>query len=272
MEPRIYPFRIGAIDCLAVSDKAGPTMRSVDLLRPEIPAASVEQALRELQLDPRAIPVEYTSLYLKTAGRQVLVDTGLGPDGAPDGGRLLEHLRGAGVQANDIDTVVISHAHGDHINGTLTAEGGLAFPRARYVVGRREWELSATREPVRRHFAAFGDRLQLVDEGDEIAPGMHVVAAPGHTPGQIAVAISSRGERLLFVADLLHMLIQMGHPEWCTIWDADPERAAASRRRLLGPAAAEGVLVMGSHLPWPSVGRLAARGEGWRWEAVGAAL
>lgn len=284
MEPRVYRFNVGAIECLAVSDSTGPALRTTAVLRPDIPPAELEQALREHRLDPQAIPIEFTSLVVKTPGRLLLADTGHGPRCEPGQGKLVEYLRAVGIEPEEVDTVVISHAHGDHIDGALTPEGRPAFPRARYVLGRPEWAACAGRtDPAIQYFRTLGDRLWLVDEGDELAPGVRVVAIPGHTPGQIAVEVTPalplspqggegrlRGDAspLLFVGDLLHFLIEADHPDWCTVWDQDPPLAAASRRRILGRAAADGTLVMGSHFPWPSVGRVAPKGEGWEWRPI----
>lgn len=266
MKPRVYRFSVGAIECLAASDSTGPALRTTAVLRPDIPPAELEQALREHHLDPQAIPIEFTSLVVKAPGRLLLADTGHGPRCEPGQGKLVEHLRAAGIEPEEVDTVVITHAHGDHIDGSLTPEGRPAFPRARYVLGRPEWAACAGRtDPAIQYLRTLGDRLWLVDDGDELAPGVRVVAIPGHTPGQIAVEVAPA---LLFVGDLLHFLIEADHPDWCTVWDQDPPQAAASRRRILGRAAAEGALVMGSHFPWPSVGRVSPKGEGWEWRPL----
>jgi glyoxylase-like metal-dependent hydrolase (beta-lactamase superfamily II) len=198
---------------------------------------------------------------------------------------LRHHLRAHGVDPGDIDVVVLSHAHADHVGGNLDARGRPAFPRARYVIGRDEWtywmssptlaELPLD-EALRRSLAASAHRnlvgvrarLDLASYGDEIVPGITAVDAAGHSPGQMALDIRSAGERLLFVADAVIHPISLEYPETRAVGDHLPESMVATRARLLREAAETPCLVSVSHFPFPGLGHVVANGERWAWEPM----
>jgi glyoxylase-like metal-dependent hydrolase (beta-lactamase superfamily II) len=258
------PFRIGDFSCRAIAD-GQRTYPGVALLPPEA--------------DPPAeMQVPYTALLVDTGTQRVLIDMGAGPLGS-ETGRLPQSLAAAGVALDDIDLVVLSHAHADHI--------GQVLPRAEYVMLRTEWDywtddgtrakLAAGRlygvpevehvmstwittylEPVR-------DRIRLLDADTEVAPGLLVVPAPGHTPGHAAVLISSGRQQLLYVADAIVLPAQVRHPEWTMPFDLDPAQTVRTRRQLLDRAAADRCLVFPFHFPLPCVGEVSARNGGYEW-------
>jgi glyoxylase-like metal-dependent hydrolase (beta-lactamase superfamily II) len=212
----------------------------------------------------------------------VLVDTGA--DGLDaNTGRLLRNLQAEGIAPGDIDTVILTHGHPDHIGGNTDAEGKPAFSKARYVMWKDEWDFWTSEKAnlklgehgkevllqfARTNLPPIQGQLDLIDHETEIVPGIRVVAAPGHTPGHMAVAIFSRGEQLLCISDAVLHPIHLEQPEWHAATDFAPDQVTATRRRLLHTAAAENALVLAFHFPFPGLGHIVHGEKGWQWQPV----
>jgi glyoxylase-like metal-dependent hydrolase (beta-lactamase superfamily II) len=278
-----FHFQIGRFSCLAIRDAT--LSYPIRLFLLNLPPERYEPwlATRGASLDTFEPP--YISLLIDTGRERVLVDTGVGEEFPPARGQLLQHLRAHGIDPGDIDVVVLSHAHADHVGGNLDAHGRPAFPRARYVIGREEWtywmsnptlaELPVD-EAVRRSLAASAYRnlagvrvrLDLVSSGDHIVPGITARDAVGHSPGQLALEIASADERLLFVADAVIHPISLEYPDTRAMGDHLPEPMVATRMRLLREAAETRCLVAVSHFPFPGLGRVLANGDRWAWQPI----
>jgi glyoxylase-like metal-dependent hydrolase (beta-lactamase superfamily II) len=195
-------------------------------------------------------------------------------------GRSFRYLRAAVIEPSEIDTVIITHAHPDHVGGTLDERGELVFPSARYFIAREEWDFwnsddAAARAPAfmvetaRRNLEPLEDRLTLLEDGFEILPGVHAIATFGHTPGHMALSIASDGERLLHVSDAVLYPLHLEHPEWTTIFDMIPEQASNSKRKVFDLASEEEAMVFAHHFPpFPSLGYVRKEGQGWRWQPL----
>jgi glyoxylase-like metal-dependent hydrolase (beta-lactamase superfamily II) len=263
------PFKIGDFSCLAVAD-GQRTYPGAALLPPEA--------------DPPAeLQVPYTALLVDTGTQRVLIDLGAGPLG-PDTGRLPQSLAAAGVALDEIDLVVLSHAHADHI--------GQVLPRAEYVMLQTEWnywtdettqaklaagQLYGVPEVeqvmgawIRKYLEPVRDRVRLLDADTEVAPGILVFPAPGHTPGHAAVLISSGRRQLLYVADAIVHPAQVHHPDWTMPFDLDPALTVRTRRQLLDRAAADQCLVFPFHFPLPCVGAVSSRNGLYEWHSSAA--
>lgn len=224
------------------------------------------------------------NVLLVEGEQRLLIDTGAGVHNPDNPGRLMARLTEAGVDAATIDAVVLSHADFDHIGGA-TDGTQLAFPDAEHNILRSEVEFWKNR-PVRLVPSPLYDevfrsrvntvppvaldavcrgRLHLVDDGAEVAPGVTMIAAPGHTPGNAVVRIESDGEVLLFVADLLYQPENIGVASWVSQYDYDPTLVIETRRRVLDKAASDGSLLMAYHLPFPGLGRVRRTGTAWEW-------
>ena len=279
-----YPFAVGAIRCLAISDGTFPY--SAGLYFPGAPPDRLAAALGRHALRADPIPSPWTCLLVDTGRQRVLLDAGGGPAVAgivPGTGTLRRTLEHAGVQPETVDVVVATHGHPDHIGGLVDESGGPAFPNARVVMGAEEWAFwtdeavltASSRQattsrscwpPLPGAACPLRDRLDLLDGESAVASGVVAVPAPGHTPGHLAVALESAGEHLLFLADAALHPIHLEEPEWHPVFDLLPEDAAATKRRLLDRAAADHALVHAFHFPFPGLGHVRRRGGGWVWE------
>jgi glyoxylase-like metal-dependent hydrolase (beta-lactamase superfamily II) len=287
-----FRFEIGDFQCTSVSD--GALNYPIESFFSDAPVEHVEEALRERDLPTAQVTTPYTCLFIDTGEHRVLVDTGagdfLGAHAAETfpgldhstsvTGLLLENLRAAGIEPSDIDTVVITHAHPDHVGGTLDEAGRLVFGEARYFISQDEWDFwtsdavtakasAVMVDTARRNLEPLEDRVTLVEDASEIVPGVQVIAAFGHTPGHIALSIASGGEQLLHVSDAVLYPLHLEHPEWTPVFDILPEQAAASKRRIFDLAAEEEALVFAHHFPpFPNLGHVRKQEQGWRWQPI----
>ena len=272
-----YRFRLGDFECVSLSD--GSLDYPLRNFFANVPIEQIEEALRQRNLPIDYITTPYTYLYVNTGEHRVLVDMGAGHL-APSTGRLVQNMRAAGIEPVDIDTVMVTHAHPDHIGGTLDDEGSPVYVNARYFIWKGEWdfwfsELAEAKTPerfvtcARTNLEPLRDRVTLLDRESEILPGIGVIPAPGHTPGHMVVSVSSGDQRLLYIGDTVLYPLHLEHPDWLPIYDIVPEKAAVSKRRIFDLAAEERAWVMGQHFPpFPSLGHVVKKGEGWQWQPI----
>jgi glyoxylase-like metal-dependent hydrolase (beta-lactamase superfamily II) len=288
MDASTYRFKLGEFDCTAISDGSltyAPPMFPPpgDLLFVNAPKDRLAQALRAHGLEMeewKTWTSPYTCLLLDTGSKRVLIDTGAGTL-APSTGKLVGNLASLGVNPGQIDLVILTHGHPDHLGGNTAADGTLLFPKARWVTSQIEWDFWMEGQAVavlpehgrevllgsaQRNLPPIKERVDLVVGEKEVLPGIRMLPAPGHTPGHTVVAVSSAGEELLVLSDLVLHPIHMEEPEWFAGVDMLPDQLVSTRRALLNRVAQEKSLVLLFHFPFPGLGQVVPRGGGWEWK------
>lgn len=274
--PAFFRYRVGDMQVTAISD--GVAARPAEGLIVNAPIADLQKTLAGRFLPTDKITISFTSLVVNTGSKLVLLDTGNGDMGAPTTGSWLANFRAAGFEPANVDTVVISHFHGDHINGLRTKDGQLRFPGAEIMVPEQEWAfwmddskaaglpagLKGTFDNSRRVFGPIAKDVTRYGWGKEIVPGIMAVDAHGHTPGHTAFALSSGTGRLMVMSDTTNdPNIFARNPEWSALFDQDGPQAVVTRKKLLDMAAADKTQVSFYHAPFPATGHIVREGNGY---------
>lgn len=271
-----YRFQFGDAEVIALSD--GTVGLDPKLLHAS--ESMVRERLRD-GFESTPIVTSVNAYLIKTAGRLVLVDTGTAGLFGPTLGKLPAVLRSIGVEPGRITDILITHVHTDHSGGLMAGEQRV-YPNAAIHIDRREvayWLSPAERtkapDAAKMFFdqaaAALGPYLQSgqvreFDGAAELLPGIRAVPAPGHTPGHTFYELASRGRKLMFWGDVLHVAaVQFADPKITIQYDVSPRDAAAQREKAFAEAAREGYLVAPAHVNFPGIGRIRKEGAGYRW-------
>ncbi len=243
----------------------------------------VEKALADAFIPYDQASIHVNALLIQTPRDTVLIDTGCGSAFGPSTGKLVQNLGRTGVRAKDITAVILTHLHADHMAGLFDDHGEPNFPNAQFILHKDEhafWssdnpDFSGSALPADRRAAFIAgakrtlslEEFTRVEGESEVRTGITIIPAPGHTPGHIAIMIDGGGtDQLLYVSDTLHQAaIQLPHPEFYVAFDVHPDGAVKSRKRILDRAAADKLLVSGSHLPFPAFGHIGNHADGYYW-------
>lgn len=275
--PGLHHQRIGDVDVTALND--GQFDASTQLVV-GVPAAECETLLRD---SFRVLPPRITvnCFLLRTGGKTVLVDTGAGAAYGHVVGHARAKLATLGIPLTQIDAVLVTHAHVDHVSGLLDAEGKAAMPNAEIIINGTETDFwlspdNAARAPeaakqafrtAQGALAPYRDRIRTVADGAEALPGITARHLPGHTPGHTGWLIASGADSLLIWGDVVHLPgIQFARPEAGLAFDTDVEQARASRRHAFDMTATDRVMVAGMHLDFPAFGHVVRRGGTYAFE------
>lgn len=282
--PSRYALRVGNIDVMVVSDGVLPLPTST--MSTNAAPAEREAWFKGMFLGPDAFDWALNVLVVRSGAQTILVDAGLGGQfpGFPRAGQFPKRLQAAGIDLASVTDIVITHMHMDHIGGLLVdAVRTRLRDDVRIHVTTTEVEFWASpdfthtdmpapvpdvlRNTANQFMALYRDKLHLFDDELEVAPGVVAKLTGGHTPGHCVVYVQSAGERLTFAGDALFP-VAFDHPDWHNGFEHDPEESVQVRVRLLREAAASGELFVATHLPFPSVGRVAVDGDAFRWVAA----
>ena len=276
-QPSFYRFKLGTIEVTVVSD--GTLAFPAETLWGDR-ADDARELLTSMFQPPSPVGLQINTILVNTGDRLVLIDAGCGVEKyQKKTGGLLRNLAAAGYAPGDIDIILITHAHFDHLWGISDHENSsLMFPSAEFVASEAEvafWSapewanrLSPALKPevTRANLKLASPRLRLIKAGAEVAPGVTTLDTAGHTPGHMSVHLSSGSEELLLTADVVvNSTISFLHPEWPFEFDMDIERATKARVDFLDRAATDKTLVGSYHLPFPGFGHVVREGSGYRW-------
>jgi glyoxylase-like metal-dependent hydrolase (beta-lactamase superfamily II) len=268
-----YHFNVGKFQCVVIRD--GGFEGSANFLFTNAQSEELIQILQKHHLEREQIPSSWNCLFIDTGDKKILIDTGFG---SPDG-RLFENLQELGILVDQIDLVILSHGHPDHIGGCTDSTGQLMFPNARFVLAQDEWDFWTTEENLtkladiygrfaRKNLPPLEDRVDLVVKREEIYPGITIIMAPGHTPGHSGLEIVSEGDKLFYLADAALHPIHIERPDWVAGVDMDPERVVTTRHLVLERLVAEKAMALFYHFDFPGLGTVSHSGKQWCWQPL----
>jgi glyoxylase-like metal-dependent hydrolase (beta-lactamase superfamily II) len=276
-----YRLQVGDLEVTALWD--GAASFDPHWLRGQTTIEGVVKALPE---DPHLLDVADTGFLVNTGKQLILVDAGSGTwFGGGALGRMVGSLRSAGYTPEEVDLVLVTHLHSDHIGGLTTQDGKRVFPNAEVYVAKEDndfWLSPEIAAKAPKDAQPFFQSAQAIaapylkagkwhtfSGSEPIVDGMQLVSLHGHTPGHTGYEFSSKGQKILFWGDTIHAYrVQLQHPKVTVVFDIDPATAAATRNQLLPELAREDVVIAGPHMLFPSLGRLHKAGNGYSWAPV----
>lgn len=280
-----YRFTVGDYKATVVSD--GTLTFPVGFFVPNADPAAAAAALTNNFLPTDNVLAHLNVLYLETDEHKVLIDAGAGNTFGPTVGYLANNLEAAGIAPDTIDTVILTHAHPDHIGGVLDDSGNPVFANASYYISATEWDFwtaptvempnaladadtQATTVAVAQEWlGAIASRTTRFALGDEIIPGVVSVPSVGHTPGQSSYLIISGDDSLLATGDVFFSdPLNLENPDWEVAFDTEPTQGVATRRQLLETVTGDRRQLLVPHMPFPGLGHVRAQGDAYGWEPI----
>lgn len=211
------------------------------------------------------VPASDNVFVIKSGKKITLVDAGTG-EGGSEKGKAADLVLSAGIKPEAVDIILLTHAHFDHIGG-LVNKGKAVFPNAKLFISKAE--LASLSGDERNIIDIYKNRLTAFLPGSTIDKGIISVDMAGHTAGSSGFLVESEGEKLLMAGDVLHIaVVQFPHPEYSVSYDADLEKAALTRKRILSKASAEGIMIAGAHILFPGIGTVKSEKEGFSFKPV----
>lgn len=278
----MVPFRrvaLGEFEVTTVSDGAATVPRVFPIFGQNQSQETVAEHLAQNFLPGDKMSIGFTPVIVNTGNEVILFDAGNGSGRGETRGLLTKSLEAAGYSTDQIDVVVITHFHPDHIGGLMDGDKA-TFKNARYVTGEAEYNFWTSKkladsaddkmkpriELVKNKVVPLAEKMTFIKGGNDVVSGITAVEAFGHTPGHMAYNIESGGKRLVLWADACnHYVASLQKPDWHVVFDMDKDAAVAARKKLLGMVAADKVAATGYHMPFPSIGYVEAVGDAFRW-------
>ncbi len=277
--PGFYRFKVGEFEVTALHD--GVVQGKIEQGRiPNAPLEDVKKLLAANFMSDEILTNHFTTIVVNTGSKLILIDCGFNNNGAPSVGRMAENMTAAGIDPKQIDTVLISHFHPDHINGLRAKEGALVYPNAEIAIPQADWDhymddakMNAVPEAARggfvvsrRVFGPIAKDVKRFEWSKEAAPGITAIGSPGHTPGHTSFIVSSGKSSFMVVGDASNdPRIFARNPDWHLGFDLDKPLAVQSRRKLLDMAAADRMQLSFYHAAFPATGYVAKDGNGFNW-------
>lgn len=277
-QPGYYNMQIGEVSVTVLSDGTNPLDMAQLLLNAQ--PGQVKNAFTENFLSP-TVEGSDNEFLIRTGGKLVLVDAGSGDLLGTSFGQLTKSLQNAGIQPEQIDAVLITHLHPDHVGG-LMRNGKMVFPNATVYIAKEESDFWLNAEALKNAPAAYkpffeyaqnsalpyvkAGKVKTFHSGDVLFPGITALGSAGHTAGHTSYMIESNGDKLLILGDLIHaQAVQFTDPGVAISFDSDPKMAVSTRERVFDAAVKGKYLIAGSHLSFPGVGHIRANGRGYLW-------
>ncbi|MEP9376120.1 MBL fold metallo-hydrolase [Aquabacter sp. CN5-332] len=279
--PSAYRYKVGDIEVTVISDGIRTFPLADNFVRNQ-PRDAVNAALKAGYLPENQVTVNFNVHLINTAGKLVVIDTGNGPAQGTVG-LTQGTLASVGIDPKSVDAVVISHFHGDHINGLVNAQGTPTYPNAQVLVPEAEWafwmdEGNMSRAPeamkgafqnVRRVFKPFEGKVEKYGWDKEVVPGLTSVATVGHTPGHTSYNLTSGNGKLFIQSDVTNIpVLFMRNPGWHAVYDMDAAKAEETRRKVYDMVSAERMLVAGFHFPFPAAAYVEKDGANYRYVPI----
>jgi glyoxylase-like metal-dependent hydrolase (beta-lactamase superfamily II) len=270
-----YRFKLGDFLCMVIMDGIIVEPKKQLTARPKNQDIQFKQIMNVL------------CMFVKTQEHSVVIDTGFGRQVRIGGtlqtnvGNMLQNLQHEGIRRSEVDTVILSHIHADHIGGVTDKKGRLTFPNARHVVSKAEWDFwvskpdlsnvnkslkQTTLKAINDSLIPFREQFNLLENEIEIVPGVKMIKSPGHTPGHIALQITSDNEKLFCIFDIWHSPIEFTDPKLFESSDMLVEEAKSTRNQIISRITTSNALVFASHFPFPGLGHLLKDNNGCSWK------
>lgn len=262
--PAARTFHFGSLEVTALHDKSNGIANDGKVFGANVGPNAVSAVLTAAGAPTDKVTLDVDALLVKDGDKTILIDTGLGPKVQ---GLLMQSLAQAGYTPGQITDVLITHVHGDHIGGLVTAEGTAAFPKAVVKISAPDWQWLQGQADMAALVKVITPQVKTFAPGDSVAPGIQSVPLKGHTPGHVGYQIVSGKSRLLDVGDLVHSsIISLAKPEWANNFDNDRDEGIATRRAELNKLAASHEMIFAPHFPFPGIGQIQAEGDHFVWQ------